>query len=137
MERKNSRRALKNKSFARRTTRSGNGDKQAPFKVVTRAQIREVAREIFEKFHPEKVILFGSYAYGMPTVDSDVDLLVVMESNERPALRATRIARELLDVPFPMDILVRTPAEVMKRLQMEDYFMREVVQQGQVLYERS
>jgi predicted nucleotidyltransferase len=136
MERKNSMRALKTRRSSRRLARLANTHKQASFELVKRAQIREVVREIAEKFHPEKVILFGSYAYGKPTIDSDVDLLVVMESEERPARRAIRVAHELLDIPFPMDILVRTPAEVVKRLQMEDYFMREVVQQGRVLYER-
>ncbi len=86
--------------------------------------------------NPEKVILFGSYAYGKPIPDSDVDLLVVMESDERRAQRAMHIERELLDVPFPMDILVRTPAEIAERLKIGDYFMQEVLNQGQVLYER-
>lgn len=109
---------------------------RSEFKLVTRRQINAVARRIAEHFNPEKIILFGSYAYGKPTVDSDVDLLVVMESNEHRAWRATRILRGLLDVPFPMDVLVRTPREVLDRLSRDDYFLREIVQQGQVLYER-
>jgi len=137
MERKSAKGAAKKKTAARRTTRSGNGRKPAPFKLVTRTQIRAVVARIVATAHPDKVILFGSYAYGKPTIDSDVDLLIIMESDERPAKRAIRIARELLDVPFPMDILVRTPAEIAERLQMEDYFMREIYQQGHVLYERT
>lgn len=109
---------------------------RSEFKLVTRRQINAVARRIVEHFNPEKIILFGSYAYGKPTIDSDVDLLVVMESNEHRAWRATRILRGLLDVPFPMDVLVRTPQEVVSRLSVGDYFLREIVQQGQVLYER-
>jgi predicted nucleotidyltransferase len=111
------------------TSRSG-------FKRVTRKQIHAVVRKIVDEFNPEKIILFGSYAYGKPTIDSDVDLLVVMESNEHRASRAIKILRGLLDVPFPMDVLVRTPQEVMSRSSMEDYFLHEIVQQGQVLYER-
>jgi predicted nucleotidyltransferase len=136
MERKTAKRVLKNKTSAIRVVRSGDGHKQAPFKLVTRRQIHAVVDRIVEAAHPEKVILFGSYAYGKPTVDSDVDFLVVMESDERPGKRAIRIERSLLDVPFPIDILVRTPSEIAERLRLEDYFMREVVQQGRVVYER-
>ena len=85
---------------------------------------------------PQRIILFGSYAYGQPNSDSDVDLLVVMESDERPAARATRISRLLRPRPFPMDIVVRTPQEIQNRLEMGDYFIREVFEQGKVLYER-
>ncbi len=106
------------------------------FKKVTRRQINAVVRKIVDEFDPEQVILFGSYAYGKPTIDSDVDLLVVMESNERRAQRGIKILNHLLDVPFPMDVLVRTPLEIKHRLDAEDYFVREIVQQGQILYER-
>jgi predicted nucleotidyltransferase len=136
MERKATKRAVKKKTPARPLVRSGNGHMQAPFKLVTRRQIRAVVDRIVEAAHPDKVILFGSYAYGKPTIDSDVDFLVVMESDERPAKRAIQIERNLLDVPFPMDILVRTPSEISERLRLEDYFMRDVIRQGQVVYER-
>lgn len=136
MERKIFKRALKKKTSSARVVRSGNGHKRAAFKLVTRHQIQAVVDRIVESAHPEKVILFGSYAYGKPTIDSDVDFLVVMESDERPAQRAIRIERGLLDVPFPMDILVRTPTELAERLQLEDYFIREAIQRGNTLYER-
>ncbi len=129
-------RTHKHRSTSSFAVKSGNGHKQSPFKLVTRSQIREVVDRIVEAAHPDKVILFGSYAYGKPTVDSDVDFLIVMESGERPAQRAIRIERNLLDVPFPMDILVRTPSEIAERLRLEDYFMREIFRQGQVVYER-
>jgi predicted nucleotidyltransferase len=109
---------------------------RSDFKRVTRKQINAVVRKIVNEFNPEKIILFGSYAYGKPTIDSDVDLLVVMDSEEHLARRGIRILRRLLDVPFPLDVLVRTPQEVVSRLKLEDFFMREIVQQGQVLYER-
>lgn len=109
---------------------------RSDFKRVTRKQINAVVRKIVDEFNPEKVILFGSYAYGKPTMDSDVDLLIVMESQERSAHRGMRITRELLDVPFPLDILVRTPQEIMRRLKVADYFFQEIMRQGRVLYER-
>lgn len=136
MERRIARHATNKRRPSAHVVRSGNGHKQPPFKLVTRRQIRAVVDRIVEAADPDKIILFGSYAHGKPTIDSDVDFLVVMESDERPAQRAIRIARELLDVPFPMDILVRTPHEIAHQLKIEDYFIREVIQQGQVLYER-
>lgn len=104
--------------------------------MITERQIDEVAQRIAQTFKPERVILFGSYAWGRPTPDSDVDLLVVMEDNDRPARRSARIARALLDVPFPIDILVRTSEEIQHRLCIGDYFIQEIMQRGRVLYER-
>jgi len=106
------------------------------FPPVTREQLQEVARRIKRAFDPQRILLFGSHAYGKPMPDSDVDLLVVMESNERPAARSTAIAKALLDIPFPMDILVRTPDEIHYRLEIGDYFIREILERGEVLYER-
>jgi predicted nucleotidyltransferase len=106
------------------------------FRPVTEDRLREVVRRIVEAFDPERIILFGSYASGEPTPDSDVDLLVVMEDGERPARRSARIARVLLDIPFPIDILVRTPEEVQHRLRIGDYFIKQVLEQGRSLYER-
>jgi predicted nucleotidyltransferase len=99
-------------------------------------RLEDVTGRIVDAFAPQRIILFGSHAYGQPNSDSDVDLLVVMESDERPAARATRVSRLLRPRPFPMDIVVRTPQEVQERLEMGDYFMREVIEQGKVLYER-
>lgn len=93
-------------------------------------------RRITQAFDPQRIILFGSHAYGHPTPDSDVDLLVVMESSERPAVRAARVSRVLRPRPFPMDILVRTPDELRHRLEIGDYFIREILERGKVLYER-
>jgi predicted nucleotidyltransferase len=107
------------------------------FPPVTEEWLQEVARRITETFNPERIILFGSYASGKPTPDSDVDLLIVMEDGERPAQRSARVARVLLDVPFPIDILVRTPEELQHRLHIGDYFIQEILEQGQVLYERN
>jgi len=98
--------------------------------------LQEMVRRIVETFDPQRILLFGSHAYGETGPDSDIDLLVVMESDERPATRSARIASVLSDVPFPMDILVRTPAELHYRLQIGDYFIREILERGKVLYEQ-
>jgi predicted nucleotidyltransferase len=97
--------------------------------------IRRYARAIAEKFHPEKIILFGSYAYGTLHADSDVDLLVVMPTWSPHSL-AVQI-RWLLAAPFPMDLIVRTPKEMKWRLQEGESFLTEVVSKGKVLYEKA
>ena len=93
-------------------------------------------RRIARKLRPEKIILFGSYAYGTPTEDSDVDLLVVMETSASATERYLAVCRLLRPRPFPVDILVRTPQEIKRALEKGDFFVEEIVSQGKVLYER-
>jgi uncharacterized protein len=95
--------------------------------------IRRFARDVAERFHPEKIILFGSHAYGRPHADSDVDILVVMPCrNEIDQRYKIRLA---VDAPFPLDLKVRTPHNMEWRLAEGDWFLREVVARGKVLYE--
>jgi len=96
--------------------------------------LKEVAEQIARRFEPEKIILFGSHAYGVPDKDSDVDLLVVMESDLRGVEQAVEI-RKAVDFPFPTDLMVRTPRQVADRLRAGDQFLREVISRGKVLYE--
>ena len=105
-------------------------------KTQIQDQLEEVTKRIVQEFNPQRIIVFGSQAYGQPTHDSDVDLLIVMESDERPATRAMRVSKLLRPRPFPMDILVRTPQEIQQRLEMGDYFIQEIMERGKVLYER-
>src|SRR5258708_24546772 len=95
---------------------------------------RRAVQELAKKFRPQKVFLFGSYAYGTPTADSDVDLLIAMETRLRPVDQAVKI-REAIDFPFPLDLLVRTPKQLEDRLALGDPFIQEVVTKGKVLYE--
>jgi predicted nucleotidyltransferase len=103
---------------------------------VTDSKIRQAAQKIVDAVQPEKIILFGSFAYGRPTLDSDVDLLVIMESGQSVHARAAHISEILYPRPFPVDIIVRTPAEVAERVASGDCFFREIMTKGQVLYER-
>ena len=86
---------------------------------------------------PEQIVLFGSYAYGRPTPDSDVDLLVVMDTDAPATERFLAVSRLLRPRPFPVDILVRTPQEYRAALEKGDSFITEIMTQGKVLYERS
>ncbi len=103
--------------------------------MTTLEQIQQFAQRLGEEFSPHKVILFGSYAYGQPTRDSDVDLLVIMPLHKTSAVEKSVEIRLKLRPPFPMDILVRTPEKVRERLEIGDVFMREVLAKGKILYE--
>ena len=98
------------------------------------AYINELCNRIVDRFSPHRVILFGSYAYGVPNLDSDIDLLVVMPFEDSPHAQAVKIRREL-ESSMPLDILARTPEQIRERLEMKDFFMRKIVEQGRVLYE--
>jgi predicted nucleotidyltransferase len=97
--------------------------------------IRAFARRVVERFHPDKIILFGSYAYGTPNTDSDVDILVVMPaySELRQAFRISQAC----EACFPLDIIVRTPENMRWRLAEGDSFLREITARGKVLYEKA
>jgi len=102
--------------------------------MVAISEIEEFGRQIGLQFGAERVILFGSYAKGTVTGDSDVDLLVIGSFEGRSVDRSVKI-RMKLRPRFPMDLLVRTPEKVLERIQMGDEFMREIVEEGKILYE--
>src|SRR2546423_6813872 len=106
--------------------------------MVTMRQIKEVARRIAERFKPEKIILFGSYAYGAPNEDSDVDLLVVMPLRGAAVRKAAEIhlfAHKVMNSSFALDVLVRTPAVLAKRISLNDFFLKEIKEKGRGLHD--
>ena len=104
---------------------------------VTPALLDQIVQRIVARFHPHRIVLFGSYAYGQLTLDSDLDLLVLMDSDE-PMFPRIRKVSAVAEVPFlPIDIIVRTPEEMAERTAMGDPFMREVMTRGVVLYDNS
>jgi predicted nucleotidyltransferase len=102
--------------------------------MVAINKIDEFGRRIGREFGAEKVVLFGSYARGTVTEDSDVDLLVVVRFEGRSVDKSVEIRMKLRPA-FAVDLLVRTPENVRERLAMGDGFMREILGQGKVLYE--
>ena len=101
--------------------------------MITPSQISKVSEEIARRFQPERIILFGSYAYGTPTEDSDVDLLVVMPLPDKGRGRASDI-RLHLDVTFPLDLVVCDPEYIKQRIALNDFFLREITERGRVLH---
>lgn len=102
--------------------------------MVTMKQIREFGNGIAREFQAERVILFGSYASGEPAEDSDVDILVILPFKGKPVYQSVKM-RMKLRPSFPVDIIVRTPENVRKRLEMGDDFMQQIMEEGKVLYE--
>jgi len=102
---------------------------------ITEELLRDITRKAVENFHPQKIVLFGSRAWGVPRGDSDLDLLVIMKSRLRPMERATRFRERCRPRFVTMDVIVRTPAEIRKRIQMKDPFFIDIMQRGRVLYE--
>lgn len=103
------------------------------YDLVPMADIEATVHEIVEQFQPERVILFGSYAYGTPQPGSDVDLLVVMETEN--SLETTLDIYSTVTYRFPMDLHVRTPAYIKDASFRHDKFISEIVGRGKVLYE--
>jgi predicted nucleotidyltransferase len=95
--------------------------------------IRRFARRIAERFHPERIILFGSYAYGKPHEESDVDLLVIMRTKNAidQSIRIKTAFKRL----FSLDLIVRTPWQIERGLKDDNWFLREIIEKGKVLYE--
>ena len=106
-------------------------------KVAVGKSLRPAIQKIATELNPEKIVLFGSYAYGTPNPHSDVDLLVIMKTKASPKDRSWAVSRLLLPRPFPVDILVKTPKEVEKALETGDFFLKEILTRGKVLYDRS
>ena len=101
--------------------------------------ILEVVGKLRSEYEPLKIILFGSYAYGNPTKDSDIDLLILKNTDKRRADRFVEVKRIIYnpDLKIPISPLVYTPEELEERLKIGDDFVKEIVRKGIVLYERA
>jgi predicted nucleotidyltransferase len=117
------------RSSGRRGTSNGPSLTKEAERVTT-----ELVGRIVDAFRPEKIILFGSRAYGRPTLESDIDLLVILSFQGSSVRKAVEILSRI-DARVPVDLVVRTPQEVRQRLAWNDFFLREVMDNGKVLYE--
>ena len=108
--------------------------------MTTDTKVRDIILRIVDKikkdYGPDKIILFGSYAYGVPGRDSDIDLLIIKDTDDRPIDRRVAVARIVSDPKrfIPFQPIVLTPAEVQERLEVGDQFVREILEKGEVLY---
>lgn len=113
-------------------------DVQSPgFLPVTEEILDAIVQRLVPALHPHKIIVFGSYVSGAPSPDSDLDLLVILDTQARPVDRYLSVSSLLRPRPFPLDILVKTPEEMARAVAHGDPFMVEILTQGRVLYERA
>ncbi len=103
--------------------------------VIPTGQIKRYCDAIARAFRPEKIILFGSHAYGRPHRDSDVDVLVIMPDAKRHGRRPSLTIRRKIPAGFPVDILVKEPRDIAERLREGDSLLEEIVNRGRVMYE--
>jgi predicted nucleotidyltransferase len=101
---------------------------------IPQQAIDQVVQQIVEKFKPQKIILFGSYARGDFRPESDVDMLVVMNTPLKDVQQAIQICQQI-DYRFGLDLIVHTPKYLQQRLEIGDWFLRDVIKEGKVLYE--
>ncbi|MCC3433962.1 MAG: nucleotidyltransferase domain-containing protein [Oscillatoriales cyanobacterium] len=102
--------------------------------MIERENIMQLSQAIVNESQPEKIILFGSYAYGNPQNDSDVDLLVILPYKGSNFRKTWEILNKV-QPKFAIDLLVRTPVEIEQRLAWNDFFLREIIEKGKVIYE--
>jgi len=98
--------------------------------------LEKIVQRIISGFDPQKIMLFGSYAYGQPTPDSDLDLLIVMQTEEKPHKRAAPIRKLLKDIGIPKDIVVKTPEEFERFGNIVGNIVYPAAQRGKILYEK-
>ena len=103
--------------------------------LIAPETIDGIAKAIVENFHPEKIILFGSYAVGTPTPDSDLDFLVVMDTDQPRNKRSVPIRLMFSPVPCAMDILVYTPEEIEKWNGVTNHIVTEAHLDGRIVYD--
>ncbi|MDI6803291.1 MAG: nucleotidyltransferase domain-containing protein [Bacteroidota bacterium] len=101
---------------------------------ITMKEIRAIAKRIAEKFNVEKIILFGSYAYGKPKAGSDVDLLIVMNTDKRHYELRYQIYSILEDFKSPVDVVIKKPEDVRAASRSRDWFLQDIVNKGRVIY---
>ena len=97
-------------------------------------EIKKIVRQIVKKYKPEKIILFGSFARGEIKPSSDLDLFIIKKSELPRRFRITRVEKLLGSTPFPVDILVYTPKEVEERKTLGDFFIKNILEKGKLLY---
>jgi predicted nucleotidyltransferase len=98
--------------------------------MVKKEMIEKIIRKIRKQFKPQRIILFGSYAWGKPSDDSDIDIFLIMESNLRRDVRAYQVQKIFSDRTFPLDIIVYTPEEVNQSLKRGTLFIKEILERG-------
>ncbi|MBI4649304.1 MAG: nucleotidyltransferase domain-containing protein [Bacteroidia bacterium] len=101
--------------------------------------LSEIIEKLKSEYKPLKIILFGSYAYGNPTEDSDIDLLILKNTNKRRVDRFVQVKRIIYNPnhKIPVSPLIYTPSELEERLKIGDDFIKEIIQKGKIFYDKT
>ena len=99
-------------------------------------EINKIVEQICTQFNPNKIVLFGSHAYGIPDNNSDVDMLVIMDYIGSSRKQAASILQEI-DYKIPIDLLVRSNDQISERIKGGDFFIKEIIEKGKILYEQN
>lgn len=102
--------------------------------MIQEKTIKTISQKIVREFKPEKIILFGSYAWGKPRPDSDLDLFIIKDSTDKRIERARKARSAIWGIGVPVDILVYTPQEIQRRVEKGDFFVKDIITKGKVLY---
>ena len=105
-------------------------------KKSIKKEINKIKAKIIQRYQPEKIIIFGSFAWGKPGSDSDLDIFLLKKTKKTPRERRLEVGRILLDRRIPIDILVYTPREAKNRLELGDFFIEEIFKKGKLIYEK-
>ncbi len=116
------------------TTRS---ESLIPIATLTPALVQEIVKRIIDAVDPDQVILFGSYAYGIPHKESDIDILVIMETDCPRHKQSVALYRALAGLLIPKDLLVYTPEEVAEWKDVPQAFITQIVKKGVILYDKN
>lgn len=100
-------------------------------------KLKEITAKIVKEYKPEKIILFGSWAWGNPRKWSDVDLFIIKETDKKKWEREYELRLKLFPPGLALDLLIYTPKEIIRRLEIEDFFVEDIIKKGKVLYEYS
>lgn len=118
-------------------TKNSNNSNNKTLKINNKgAEIKRITKQIVKKYKPEKIILFGSYAWGKPTEDSDVDLFIIKNTQKKKISRMYEVYKLLWNKRLPLDVLVYNPREVKERLSLGDFFIDDIIKNGKLIYER-
>jgi predicted nucleotidyltransferase len=106
------------------------------YKLIINKELAKIINSISKNYNPEKVILFGSLSGNTIKETSDIDLVVIKQTDKDPWIRMEEVDA-YIDHTFPVDVLVYTPDEIRNRLKINDCFVKDILAEGKVLYERT
>jgi predicted nucleotidyltransferase len=108
-----------------------------PVTTLTPALVQEIVKRIVDAVRPDQIVLFGSYAYGIPDKESDIDILVIMETDRPRHKRSVILNKVLAGLLIPKDLVVYTPEEVAEWKDVPQAFITQILKKGVILYDKN